>query len=469
MRAWKAVGGHGAAILRGCLLIAALLGASRAAAGQAEAQAPSPAGGAESAGGESDEVIRGPRIEMSYQTGPATDVTEAEVWATPDEGRTWRLLERFSRPTSPLRVDSPGDGRHGLFLILRNEAGASAAEPSPGTPPHRWVRVDRQSPRVQLLQLEPDRGFAVNREIHLRWRAEDENLRARPVSLHYRTEQTRSFRAIAGDLGAVSSHRWTVPVGVSGRVDVKISAVDRAGRRGEYVADSLVIEGDTARLSGRGPTTMPFRAEGTGPARGLAAGGTSPGSPSEASAAPTPAAYNEPDAGTGVETGPSSEAQRRFEQATWHRLRGEEEAAVARYREALALDSGLRAARNDLAGLLFLRGDLPGAEAQYRRVLREEESNRTALGGLALVQTKRRQYRSAEATLQKLLLVEPANGENWLHLGDVLMFMGRRADAREAWSRAAGLAGAPPEVRTRAEKRLEMYPAQRAVEVEQSP
>jgi Flp pilus assembly protein TadD len=151
------------------------------------------------------------------------------------------------------------------------------------------------------------------------------------------------------------------------------------------------------------------------------------------------------------------EAKKQYDLGTWHRLRGEDDVALLRYREALQISPEFTAARNDLAALLVLRGQLAEAETEYRRVLTTEAKHRPALKGLALVQAKRGSYRSAHSTLQTLLLIDPNDAETWLHFGDVSMFMGDRPAALEAWTKSRDLESKPTKTKTRAENRLDIY------------
>jgi hypothetical protein len=58
--------------------------------------------------------------------------------------------------------------------------------------------------------------------------------------------------------------------------------------------------------------------------------------------------------------------------------------------------------------------------------------------------------------------LEPTDAEAWLYFGDVAMFMGDRAGAREAWAKAGGLDGVSEEVRRRASERMKLYPGRSA-------
>ncbi len=391
-------------------------------------------------------VVDSPRIRIEYGVEPGgAAVTGVELWHTSDSGWSWNLAHKVETPAGPMYFDARTDGLHGFYLVLRSRAGSTPA-PARGTVPHRWVRVDRGPPVVQVLEVSPDERFDLNREVLIRWRVEDDALPDRPTAIHYRSPGQTRFTPVAETLAGVGSYSWTVPQDVDGRITIKVSARDQAGNRGEDVADWLEISGSQARC-------VRSAQDAQSPPEPLVAS-----KPAAAWAAPLEGIHNEPDAGWNVPDDRTLlETRRLYDQGTWHRLRGERGVAKARYREALRLHPGFSAARIDLAGLLVIENELEAAKKQYRRVLNEEPKHRSALRGLALVQARQRSYASAHESLQKLLTLFPDDAEGWLHFGDVCMFMGDRPAAREAWSTAAAAGDCPESIRSRAQKRLEIY------------
>ena len=179
------------------------------------------------------EVLSSPAVSVSFRTAPnSPKVTGVDLWISTDRGATWKKHADNASPDRPLLFDAAADGEYGLYLILRNSAGGSAAPPTPGTAPQKTVLLDRQAPLVQILSARKDPDFAINREMHLRWTVQDENLPPRPVWLHFRTGETKAWRLICDGLEPESSYRWTVPEEASGRIEVKITAKDLAGNIG---------------------------------------------------------------------------------------------------------------------------------------------------------------------------------------------------------------------------------------------
>lgn len=421
-------------------------------------------------------------LEIQYKTASASGAVErTELWYISADEPDWQRSTSERHGGSPLVFEPQKDGLYGLYVVLLNEAGASNAPPGPGTQPQQWVRIDRSAPVVQLLELRPDERFDLNRELRLRWKTEDDNLGDRPVALYYRTEQTRSYQPIAKMLSPTGTYRWTVPQGVSGRLDIKITATDQAGNRGRGVADWLRVQGDSivdARPRGI-MTNSAARSNDAGDAATMELGGCRAGMGTQAAQDPTirlaadsdgpmvpgqtGPSFTEPDALLqAISEAAGKQAREKYDLGTWHRLRGEHEVAILRLREALAMDPQMAAARTDLAGVLVLRGDLDGAEDELNQVLGDDPRYLPALRSLALVHASRRNYRSAEECLEKLVLIDPMDAEAWLHMGDVKLFLGDRPAARDAWTKAAAIGSATDETRGRASRRLELYPPERS-------
>ncbi len=377
-------------------------------------------------------------------------IDRAELWFTVDDGQTWQrwavgqraqggALNRVSGgPSRPetIEFEADAEGVYGFIIVLYNAAGASSAMPTAGVAPQRRVRVDISAPSVRVLAVKPDDRFDLNREVVIRWSVEDQALTDRPVALHYRSELTRAFRPIEEYLAASGSHRWVVPEEVFGRIEIKVSATDLAGHTGKSIFDGLHLEQASGGQSPNAKTTAPDDwLTGT-------------------------AAHGEPNAGDVRVGQPTQDAARkRYDVGTWHRLRGDTDQAMARFREAIKLDPTFLPPRHDLAGLLLLEGHTDEAEEQIRRILSIEPQHRPALKTMALVESRRRNYRSASEILQKLILLEPDDAEAWLYFGDVAMFMGDRPTARGSWAKIDGLPGATEEVKGRARTRLTLYPS----------
>ena len=196
------------------------------------------------------ETVTSSRILIGYEVLPGRNpLTKVELWATKDRGKAWVAADQVTPDVNPIVFDAQDDGVYGFFLVLHNRW-ASTPRPVSGVAPHRWIRVDRTAPIVQVRSIRADERFDLNRELHIRWSASDDSLADRPVSLHYRTEKTKMFVPIVSDLSAEGSYRWTVPAEVSGKIEIKVAATDRAGHRGRHVTDRVRVAADQVMPGG---------------------------------------------------------------------------------------------------------------------------------------------------------------------------------------------------------------------------
>ncbi len=404
------------------------------------------------------EVLASPAVSVSFRAAAGSSaVTGVDLWVSSDQGRNWKKHADNASPLRPLVFEAAADGEYGLYLVLRNSAGPSADPPGPGTAPQKSVRLDRQAPLVQILSTRRDPNFSINRDLHLRWTAADDNLLPRPVWLHYRSEETKAWRLIAESLEADGSYRWTVPETLRSRLELKVTAKDLAGNIGRSEiqwqdiglgAPPEVLTPATTDSISRNIPTRPAGDEEV------------PAPPQRATSTPARAApltKDPPAARALVDPTAEKRAEQLYDMGTWHRVRGEYDLARLRLSEAVRANPNQLNARNDLAGVLLLLRDRAAAEREYLAVLEHNPAHLAALKGLALLQTADKRYETALRTLHRLVEAAPDDAEGWLCLGDVRLFAGNRPSAREAWKKAADLPTASPAVRTKAGKRLEIY------------
>jgi MSHA biogenesis protein MshN len=178
-----------------------------------------------------------------------------------------------------------------------------------------------------------------------------------------------------------------------------------------------------------------------------------------------------------AELSPEEEAQQLYEEAQSLSRAGKSEAAVEKYRQALARDPGLRPARLQLAWLLQRRGQVDeglqvlrtGYERQPNDVLaiatgrmladqgqREEALGWLVRGGAGLrpadfalmgaLLSQLLRYDEAVKAYQHALAVDPGQGGWWLGLGLALESLGRLDEARAAYRRALEQGEFKPEV-----------------------
>ena len=85
-----------------------------------------------------------------------------------------------------------------------------------------------QRPVAELTAIEPGVGN-MNDHLILQWRADDNNLETRPISLFYSSRPTGPWSAIATSLANTGQYEWRVERHVPSRFYVRLEARDTAG------------------------------------------------------------------------------------------------------------------------------------------------------------------------------------------------------------------------------------------------
>ena len=70
---------------------------------------------------------------LAYRAHDSGPVDRVEVWVTRDGRREWQRAQTTPAGPDAVRFHAPEDGSYGFYLVLHNEAGASAAPPTCAT------------------------------------------------------------------------------------------------------------------------------------------------------------------------------------------------------------------------------------------------------------------------------------------------------------------------------------------------
>lgn len=347
------------------------------------------------------------------------------LWYTRDSGETWQEFGGDPDRQPPFRFRAPHEGLYGLYLVARNRTGASSMPPTSATVPHLWVFVDETPPVVQLHSA---RHTTVLGEpvIQIRWTAVDNHLGSRPVELFYQQVPEQTWRRIADEaLPNTGQYDWRLPVGLAGTVAIRVSVTDRGGNRMD--SEPRVIDLPAAG-SYREPRDVEARA----------------------------AEENETTDRPLGSIRATERASRLFREARTHRERGEYLEAIGRLREAVKLRPQWTEAFVEMADLLYRVGDLDRALEAYTVALKQNPSMRSALRGAAMVYRRKNDYAAADASLRRILLHDPRDAEIWMNLGDVAIYRGNEALARECYVRATQTDPTAIAIVEEAKKRLEL-------------
>lgn len=175
-------------------------------------------------------ILNTQQASMEYridQVG-SSGIGRVDIYATADNGNTWRKLCEDRDRRSPADLDLPGEGTFGIRLVVANGLGFGGGVPARGEAPTSWIEVDTTPPMVQLTEIEPiadENGGHL--EIH--WKASDKNLGNDGVALSYRTRTDGPWKIIARNLKNDGSYSWVFPHDMGSKFYFKVEAADQAG------------------------------------------------------------------------------------------------------------------------------------------------------------------------------------------------------------------------------------------------
>lgn len=376
-------------------------------------------------------------LRISYQVNAsALPLDSVSLWYTTDLGRTWNLFGDDADLRSPVPFEAPGEGLYGFYLVLRNQTGESSGNPAPGTRPQQQILVDTSPPLVQAHSASR-RGEGDHQVFLIRWTAYDSHFEARPVTLEYTLEGEHVWRVIARNIANGEQYDWQVPAGIGGAATIRISVMDMAGNVSTAFFSPVAIDRVTsAARSGTPPPRLRDLAD----------------------------SEEQPDRSTarrGVLLPPDRRERiaALLKQASWHQERGEWSVARQRLSEVLIEVPDQTKALRSLAQIDYRTGDYQNALRAWSDVLLQAENDPEAWRGRALAEVALQEYGSAASSLERILEIRPGDGATMLSLGDVLLMMGERAQARRKWSQVQEGTGQEGDVASKAAKRLRLYPA----------
>lgn len=122
--------------------------------------------------------------------------------------------------------------------------------------------------------------------------------------------------------------------------------------------------------------------------------------------------------------------------ADLYRAMGESERAEAECRLALRFDSSLDHARNLLGLILLDRGETQAALEEFLGAIRAKPPCPEGLVNAAVAFNRLGDHERAIASSRRVLALEPRSPHAWTNLGMALRALGRREEARDAFTRA---------------------------------
>jgi hypothetical protein len=187
------------------------------------------------------------RLDFAIDSVPG-GVAEVEVWATTDNGQSWKSVGVSKDGKSPAVVIFPGEGKYGIAFVIKPLSGLVSALPKPGEPLDGWIEVDTTLPEAQLLGVTPgtgaDTGFLL-----LKWQAKDANLGGEPIAFWYASQPGGPWQLLSERITNSGAYRWPLPKNIASSIFVRMEVKDRAGNvtRCE-TTQPVALEGPRARV-----------------------------------------------------------------------------------------------------------------------------------------------------------------------------------------------------------------------------
>ncbi|MCS7047207.1 MAG: hypothetical protein NZO58_12690, partial [Gemmataceae bacterium] len=206
------------------------------------------------------QIVASTRVFLDYRIEAlgASGVGKIEVWHTRDMGQSWQKLCEDAHRQSPVEVNLPGEGLHGVTLVVSNGRGFGGTPPNPGDSPDYWIEVDTTRPMAELVYVRPGTG-EDSTALHIAWTARDKNLVADATELQFAVRRDGPWQTIARNLKNEGIYRWVPPMDIGPHAYLRISVRDQAGNVATAETVQPVALDDYSRPRGRvvGVTTTP--------------------------------------------------------------------------------------------------------------------------------------------------------------------------------------------------------------------
>jgi hypothetical protein len=205
-----------------------------------EANMPSAALPMDTPGGSSSVLlVNNTHVSIEYnvsKVGPS-GLAKVVIYATTDNGRSWKCIGEDTDLRSPAEVELPGEGTFGIRLVGVNGNGFGGKTPGPGDQPATTLEVDLTRPRILSWKAHPNHKGDL--EIH--WKATDKNLSAQPINLFYRTNKTGPWQPLALKVKNDGCYRWSAPRDLGSQFFIRLQVVDMAGNVAQCESSTPIV------------------------------------------------------------------------------------------------------------------------------------------------------------------------------------------------------------------------------------
>ncbi len=171
-------------------------------------------------------------IPLQYDVGEISPdlVYTVEMWRSGDQGRTWEIIGVDPDRRSPIQVELPSDGLHGLRIVISDRNNLGDPRPEQGTPPQFEVIVDTTKPRIGIDSVRFGTGETSN-TLFITYRTEEQHPAEFPVVLEIKPDQPDGLWRPIGDrrLPDSGTFAWQLPRDVPARFRLRAIANDAVG------------------------------------------------------------------------------------------------------------------------------------------------------------------------------------------------------------------------------------------------
>lgn len=189
-------------------------------------------------------VITGPRRTRLFKydvTFKAVDRGEAGIasvalWVTRNNGKKWFRYAKVKGTDHFFRFEAKESGRYGFSAVAADHAGNAEPDPVSGTRPEFVTLMDAEKPAVTLLSFDKGGVFAGRKRYAITWKAEDDNMKEKPIRLEYSADNGKTWNIIEDRLSNTGTHKWSIPPVNSNQCRIRLSAFDKADNKGTVVS-----------------------------------------------------------------------------------------------------------------------------------------------------------------------------------------------------------------------------------------
>ena len=170
------------------------------------------------------------RFSLNYDlvsVGPS-GIHAINVWCTQDGGQSWRHWTQDTDRQSPAIIEVDQEGIYGFRIVAENNEGLSVPLPQPGEVADIQVAVDLTPPEVRLNSARYGQGANAGR-LDIRWKATDNHLPEKPVTLKYRGDPDAGWQTIVQHLPNTGQYDWRIDRHIPQQIYLRIEVSDGVG------------------------------------------------------------------------------------------------------------------------------------------------------------------------------------------------------------------------------------------------